>query len=45
MPHVPLAYLGQELEVKPLNYHNQNNAVCGENAKYKSSNNNPSNMS
>lgn len=27
MPHVPLAYLGQESEVKPLNCHQQNNAV------------------
>lgn len=31
MPHVPLAYWGQELEVKPLKCQNQNNAVCIEN--------------
>lgn len=44
-PHVPLAYLGQESEVKPLNCHQQNNAVWEDNANYKSSNNKPSNTS
>lgn len=42
MPHVPLAYWGQESEVKPLNCHQQNNAVWRDNANYKSSNYKPS---
>jgi hypothetical protein len=35
MPHVPLAYLGQELEVKRLNCQSQNNVERRENANYK----------
>lgn len=33
MPHVPPAYWGQELEVKPLKCRNQNNAVYIANAE------------